>query len=164
MTLPRWLRPQLSNMRACRKYWLTEVSSLVSTALRVRMIAGSPFMAMSSGRAAHRRESPRGSRPRITRSAAPCSLANTSHDIENASKTRLQLLGGEGEGLAPVVDHFAHFADAAGAAGTALVTAEHVLRTRRARLDGEGHITLAKAVAVADVHGRNHRELRTVRY
>ena len=65
------------------------------------------------------------------------------------------LFGGEGEGLARLVDHLAHLADAAGALGTALVTVEHVLRTGRARLDGEGHVTLAKAVAVADVQGTN---------
>src|SRR5690606_11787989 len=31
-------------MRACRKYWFTAVSSLVSTALSSLMIEGSPFM------------------------------------------------------------------------------------------------------------------------
>src|SRR5690606_36781316 len=73
---------------------------------------------------------------------------------ENASKNRLQLLGCEGEGLAAVVDLLAHLADAARAAGAALVTVEHVLRSRRARFNGGGHVTLAQTVAVADVQGR----------
>ena len=81
-----------------------------------------------------------------------CSLANTYHDIESASKNRPQLFGGEGEGLARIVDHLAHLADAAGALRTALVAVEHVLRTRGARLDGGGDVALAQTVAVADVH------------
>jgi len=48
MIWPRCFRPQLSNIRACRKYWFTAVSSLVSTALSVRMIAGSPFIVILS--------------------------------------------------------------------------------------------------------------------
>lgn len=82
-----------------------------------------------------------------------CSLANTYHDIENASKNRLQLLGGEGEGLARIVDHLAHLADAFGALRAALMAVENVTGTRRARLDGRGDVTFAKAVAVADVQG-----------
>ena len=82
-----------------------------------------------------------------------CSLANTYHDIESASKNRPQLFGGEGEGLARIVDHLAHLADAAGALRTALVAVEDVARPRRARLDGRSDVTFAKAVAVADVQG-----------
>ena len=69
------------------------------------------------------------------------------------------LFGREGEGLPGFVDHLAHLADAAGALGAALVAVEHVLRTRRARLDGRGDVTLAKAIAVADVQGTNPREI-----
>ncbi len=87
--------------------------------------------------------------------------------FENANESPVEidrLFSGEGEGLAGVVDHLAHLADAAGALGPALVAVEHILRTRRARLDGEGHVTLAKAVAVADVQGSEPRErLRMVR-
>lgn len=63
------------------------------------------------------------------------------------------LFGGHGEGVAAVLDHLPHLADALGALGRALVTGEDVARTRRARLDGGGDITLAKAIAVADVQG-----------
>ena len=69
------------------------------------------------------------------------------------------LFGGEGVGLARLVDHLAHLADAAGALRTALMAVEHVLRTARARLDGGGDVTLAKAVAVADVQGADPREI-----
>ena len=82
-----------------------------------------------------------------------CSLANTYHDIESASKNRPQLFGGEGEGLARIVDHLAHLADAFGALGAALVAIEYVPGTSRARLDGRSDVTFAKAVAVADVQG-----------
>ena len=64
-----------------------------------------------------------------------------------------RLFGGEGEGFAAVLDHLAHLADAFGALGRALVTGEDIARTRRAGLDGGGDVTLAKAVAVADVQG-----------
>lgn len=64
-----------------------------------------------------------------------------------------RLFRGEGEGFAAVLDHPAHFADAFGALGRALVTGEDVARTGGARLDGGGDVTLAKTVAVADVHG-----------
>lgn len=63
------------------------------------------------------------------------------------------LLSCEGEGLTAFLDHLAHFADALGALGLALVLHEHVARTHRAGLDGRGDVTLAKAVAVADVQG-----------
>ena len=63
------------------------------------------------------------------------------------------LFGGEGEGLAVVLDHPAHLADAFGALGGALVAHEDVARLGRASLDGEGDVTLAKTVAVADVQG-----------
>ena len=82
-----------------------------------------------------------------------CSLANTYHDIESASKNLPQLFGGEGEGLARIVDHLAHLADAFVALGAALVAIEYVPGTRRARLDGRSDVTFAKAVAVADVQG-----------
>src|SRR5438067_2321354 len=42
--LPSRPKPQWRYMRACRKYWLIAVSSLVSCALRWRMMVGSPFM------------------------------------------------------------------------------------------------------------------------
>ena len=63
-----------------------------------------------------------------------------------------RLFGGEREGLAGFVNHFAHLADATGALRAALMTIEYILRTGCARLDGEGHITLSETVAVADVH------------
>ena len=63
------------------------------------------------------------------------------------------LFGGEGEGLAAVLNHLAHFADAFGALGGALMAFEDFARAGGAGLNGEGHVALAKAVAVADVHG-----------
>jgi hypothetical protein len=88
-----------------------------------------------------------------------CSLANTYHDIDFASKNRLQavlrvLLSRQGEGLLRLLDHLTHFANAFGALGLALVPGEDLARTRRAGLDGRGDVTFAKAVAVADVQGR----------
>jgi hypothetical protein len=87
-----------------------------------------------------------------------CSLANTYHDIEIASKNRLQqglrmLLSSEGEGLLRLLDHLPHFTDAFGALGLALVPRKDIPRPGGARLDGRGDITFAKTVAVADVHG-----------
>ena len=67
------------------------------------------------------------------------------------------LLSSEGEGLLRFLDHLAHFADAFGALGRALVAGEDVLRTVGARLDGEGDVTLAKTVTVADVQGGKPR-------
>lgn len=64
------------------------------------------------------------------------------------------LLSRQGEGLLRLLDHLTHFADAFGALGLALMPGEHLARTRRARLDGRGDITLTKTVAVADVQGR----------
>ena len=63
------------------------------------------------------------------------------------------LFGRHGEGFAGFLDHLAHFADAFGALGRALVAGEDVAGARRAGLDGGGDVTLAKTVAVADVHG-----------
>ena len=65
------------------------------------------------------------------------------------------LLSGEGEGLPRFLDHLAHFADAFGALRLALVAGEDVAGALGARLDGRGDVTLAKAVAVADVQGRD---------
>ena len=62
------------------------------------------------------------------------------------------LFGCECERFAAVLDHLAHFADAFGALRLALMAGEDVARSLGARLDGLGHIPLAKAVAVADVH------------
>ena len=69
------------------------------------------------------------------------------------------LFGREGEGLAAFLDHFAHLADAFGALRRALVAHENVAGTGGAGLDGGGDITLAKTVAVADVHEANPREI-----
>ncbi len=63
------------------------------------------------------------------------------------------LLSSQGEGLLRFLDHLAHFTDAFGALGLALVPGEDLARTRRARLDGRGDVTLAKTVTVADVQG-----------
>ncbi len=63
------------------------------------------------------------------------------------------LLSRQGEGLSGVLDHLTHLTDAFGALGLALVLGEDVARTRRARLDSRGDVTLAKAVTVADVQG-----------
>src|SRR5438045_41424 len=41
-----FLRPQLPNILACRKYWLIAVSSLKSTLLRCWMTLASPFIAV----------------------------------------------------------------------------------------------------------------------
>jgi len=69
-----------------------------------------------------------------------------------AEKPEEALFCGHGPGLTTVVDHGPHFTDAFGALCLALVTVEDVARTIRTRLDGEGYVTLAKAIAVADVH------------
>lgn len=68
--------------------------------------------------------------------------------------------------LTAFVDHGAHLADAFGALSLALVASEDFARTAGARLDGEGHITLAKTVTVADVHEKRNPEpnLRMVLY
>jgi hypothetical protein len=81
-------------------------------------------------------------------------VASPYHYIDIANDFCRQLLGGESIGLATVVNHLAHFADAFGALGRAAVPVEHIPGTPGARLDGEGDIPLAKAVAVADVHAR----------
>lgn len=64
------------------------------------------------------------------------------------------LFGGEGVGLTALVDYLAHLADAFRALGGAAVADENIARALGARLDGQGHIPLAKAVAVADVHAK----------
>ena len=70
----------------------------------------------------------------------------------------------QGEGGLGVLNHLTHFADALGALGRALVAGEDVLRTVGARLDGEGDVTLAKTVTVADVQGEAPGTLRMARY
>src|SRR5438045_2228585 len=50
-----FFRPQLPNMRACRKYWLIAVSSLNSTLFRCCTTLGSPFIGGSPGEGAIRR-------------------------------------------------------------------------------------------------------------
>ena len=72
-----------------------------------------------------------------------CSLANTYHNIDFASKSRSRLFRGESEGLAAFLNHFAHFADAFRALRGAVISHEDVAGTRRARLDGGGDVTLA---------------------
>ena len=67
----------------------------------------------------------------------------------------LALFGRHRIGFAAVLDHLAHLADTLGALRSALVLGENFARTRGARLDGAGHIPLAKTVTVTDVHGRN---------
>lgn len=62
------------------------------------------------------------------------------------------LFGRQGEGLLGVLNHLAHLADAFGALGLALVAGEDFAGPGGAVLDGLGHVALAKAVAVADVH------------
>ena len=70
---------------------------------------------------------------------------------------RLELFRCECERFAAVLDHLAHFADAFGALRLALMAGEDVARPAGARLDRLGHIALAKAVAVADVHESSTR-------
>lgn len=82
--------------------------------------------------------------------------------VKSAFKTGLFRRDGEGGLL--FLDHLAHFADAFGALGRALMAGEDVLGTVRARLDGEGDVTLAKAVTVADVQGEAPGTLRMARY
>ena len=82
--------------------------------------------------------------------------------VKSAFKTSLFRCDGEGALL--FLDHLAHFAHAFGALGRALMTGEDVLGTVRARLDGEGDVTLAKAVTVADVQGEAPGTLRMARY
>ena len=66
-----------------------------------------------------------------------------------------RLLGCECERFAAVLDHLTHLADALRALGLALVAGEDVARAAGASLDGLGDVTLAKTVAVADVHERS---------
>ncbi len=61
-----------------------------------------------------------------------------------------------------VLDHLAHLADALGALGLALVAGEDVARAAGAGLDGLGDVTLAKTVAVADVHEGITRSMRLI--
>lgn len=61
-----------------------------------------------------------------------------------------------------VLDHLAHLAHALGALGLALMTGEDVAGSAGARLDGLGDITLAKTVAVADVHEGITRSMRLI--
>lgn len=61
-----------------------------------------------------------------------------------------------------VLDHLAHLADALGALGLALVAGEDVARSAGAGLDGLGDVTLAKTVAVADVHEGFTRSMRLI--
>ena len=63
------------------------------------------------------------------------------------------LLSRKCKGRARVLDHLTHLANALGALGLALMHGEHFTRTAGPGLDGLGDITLAKTVAVADVHG-----------
>lgn len=73
-----------------------------------------------------------------------------------------ELFSGEGECLPTVVNHLPHLADALGALRRAAVALEDVSGTPRARLDGEGHVTLPKTIAVADVHeGRSGNSVAT---
>ena len=58
------------------------------------------------------------------------------------------------------MDHLAHLADALGALGLALMAGEDVARAAGASLDGLGDVTLAKTVAVADVHDRITQSMR----
>ena len=89
-----------------------------------------------------------------------CSLASTYHCIENASDYwRQGLFGGQGEGVAALLDHLAHLADAFGALGLALVARKDVTRTAGAGLNGLGDITLAETVTVAEVHEELHVSL-----
>jgi hypothetical protein len=94
-------------------------------------------------------------------------FASSYHCIDNASEIRFQnppLFGGDGEGGLGFLDHLAHLADAFGALRRALVAGEDVLGTVGARLDGEGDVTLAKTVTVADVQGEAPGTLRMARY
>ena len=61
-----------------------------------------------------------------------------------------------------VLNHLTHLAHAFCALSLALVTVEDVARAAGARLDGLGDITLAKTVAVADVHGGITRSMRLI--
>tara|TARA_R110000764_G_scaffold113326_2_gene200483 strand:+ start:158 stop:385 length:228 start_codon:yes stop_codon:yes gene_type:complete len=67
------------------------------------------------------------------------------------------LFGGQSERLLAVLNHLPHLADAFSTLGGALVVCEDFARTRRSGLNGEGDITLAQAVAVADIHGEGIR-------
>ena len=71
-----------------------------------------------------------------------------------AARLNCSLFRRHSKGLLRFLDHLAHFTDAFGALGLALVAREDVARTAGPRLDGQGHVTLAKTIAVADVHGR----------
>src|SRR5689334_188 len=71
------------------------------------------------------------------------------------AKRRRHLFGGETQGLAAFVYHFAHFADAARAAHLGVAGLEDLRRSRRAGRDRRAHLTFPDAVAVADVHGRS---------
>lgn len=95
----------------------------------------------------------------IARQMLPGLLASVFQHIDSANdclfwRARLNLLGRECIVLAGVCNHLTHFADAFGALGCALVPREDVAGLGRAGLDREGDVTLAKTIAVADVHDR----------
>lgn len=64
------------------------------------------------------------------------------------------LFGGQSERLPAVLNHLPHLADTSSTLNGALVVCEDFARPGGPRLDGEGDVTLAQAVAVADIHGR----------
>jgi hypothetical protein len=64
------------------------------------------------------------------------------------------LFGGQSERLLAVLNHLPHLANTFSTLGGALVAGEDFARAGGPGLDGEGDVTMAKAVAVADVHER----------
>ena len=64
------------------------------------------------------------------------------------------LFGGQSERPLAVLNHLPHLANTSSTLNAALVVCEDVARTGGSSLDGEGDVTLAQAVAVADIHER----------
>jgi hypothetical protein len=99
----------------------------------------------------------------LTQQNASGLLARFYHDIDSASDCRSnqsfrdRLLSSHCEGFAAVFDHLAHFTDAFRALGLALIASEDFTGTAGTRLDGEGDVTLAKTVTVANVQERRTR-------
>ena len=65
-----------------------------------------------------------------------------------------ELFGSQSIVLTGIRNHLAHFADTFGTLGGALMAREDIAGLGCSGLDRDGDVTLAKTIAVADVHDR----------
>lgn len=82
-----------------------------------------------------------------------CSRGGESSSRKPVVEGVRRLLGGHAQDFLRLVDHLAHFADAPGALRLAAVRAEDFGGLGGAGFDSRADLTLADAIAVADVHG-----------